>query len=105
IVRGYTFISRNYEPGDSIHITGFSRGAYTARALAGMIAKVGLLNNKAFNANDKDKAYRRGVVDWGRDKGGCFQNNGGFCRFFTSGAKPSGGGVGGIKSQPSAHVS
>src|SRR5689334_13337454 len=49
IVRGYTYISRNYEPGDSIHIAGFSRGAYTARALAGMIAKVGLLNNKAYD--------------------------------------------------------
>src|SRR5262249_46649033 len=37
IIRGYTFISRHYVPGDSIHILGFSRGAYTARALAGMI--------------------------------------------------------------------
>src|ERR1700676_2203471 len=37
IVRGYTFISRNYSPGDAIYIVGFSRGAYTARALAGMI--------------------------------------------------------------------
>src|SRR5262249_58479478 len=33
IVRGYTFISRNYEAGDKIYIIGFSRGAYTARAL------------------------------------------------------------------------
>jgi uncharacterized protein (DUF2235 family) len=31
---GYTFISRSYAAGDSIHIVGFSRGAYTARALA-----------------------------------------------------------------------
>ena len=42
IVRGYTFISRNYQAGDRIFITGFSRGAYTARALGGMIAGVGL---------------------------------------------------------------
>jgi uncharacterized protein (DUF2235 family) len=34
VVRGYTFISRNYEPGVNIVIVGFSRGAYTARALA-----------------------------------------------------------------------
>jgi uncharacterized protein (DUF2235 family) len=33
IVRGYTFISRNYEAGDLIFIVGFSRGSYTARAL------------------------------------------------------------------------
>ena len=37
IVRGYTFISRNYESGDHIVVAGFSRGAYTARALAGLI--------------------------------------------------------------------
>ena len=35
IVRGYTFVSRNYDPGDQIFLVGFSRGAYTARALAG----------------------------------------------------------------------
>jgi hypothetical protein len=43
IVRGYTFISRNYEPGANIFIVGFSRGAYTARALAGLIASEGVL--------------------------------------------------------------
>ena len=32
IVRGYTFISRSYSPGDAIHLVGFSRAAYTARA-------------------------------------------------------------------------
>jgi uncharacterized protein (DUF2235 family) len=43
IVRGYTFISRHYEPGDDIYLADFSRGAYTTRALGGMIARVGLL--------------------------------------------------------------
>ena len=76
IVRGYTYISRNYEPGDSIHITGFSRGAYTARALAGMIARVGLLNNKSFDANNKDEAYRRGYEAWIRAKGISFEGKG-----------------------------
>jgi uncharacterized protein (DUF2235 family) len=46
IARGYTFISRNYQPGDSIYIVGFSRGAYTARALAGLIAAKGVLATK-----------------------------------------------------------
>jgi uncharacterized protein (DUF2235 family) len=46
IVRGYTFISRNYQVGDRIYIVGFSRGAYTARALGGLIASQGLLANK-----------------------------------------------------------
>lgn len=43
IARGYTYLSRNYQDGDQIFIVGFSRGAYTARALAGMIAVMGLL--------------------------------------------------------------
>jgi uncharacterized protein (DUF2235 family) len=64
IVRGYTFISRNYDPGDEIHIAGFSRGAYTARALAGMIASVGLLNRSEYDPNDKNEAYRLGVAAW-----------------------------------------
>jgi glutathione S-transferase len=67
IVRGYTFISRNYQPGDQIYIAGFSRGAYTARALAGMITTVGLLDPRKFDGlQDKDRAYRLGVGAWVR---------------------------------------
>ncbi|CDO73380.1 hypothetical protein BN946_scf185013.g14 [Trametes cinnabarina] len=40
---GYEFLMENYRAGDKICLFGFSRGAYTARALAGMIHKVGLL--------------------------------------------------------------
>ncbi|TFK71016.1 hypothetical protein BDN72DRAFT_492334 [Pluteus cervinus] len=43
IKEGYSFIMKNYYPGDEIFLFGFSRGAYTARALSGMIYKVGLL--------------------------------------------------------------
>ncbi len=64
VVRGYTFISRNYDPGDEIHIVGFSRGAYTARALAGLIASQGLLA-KPLTA-DQEKAYRKGAEAWYR---------------------------------------
>src|ERR1700689_3388515 len=39
---GYTKIAHIYEAGDEIFIFGFSRGAYTARSLAGMIANCGL---------------------------------------------------------------
>jgi uncharacterized protein (DUF2235 family) len=39
---GYSAISAQYEPGDLIYIFGFSRGAYTARSLAGMISICGL---------------------------------------------------------------
>ena len=39
---GYAAIAAQYVPGDQIFIFGFSRGAYTARCLAGMIAICGL---------------------------------------------------------------
>ncbi|KAI0333677.1 hypothetical protein GY45DRAFT_1244065 [Cubamyces sp. BRFM 1775] len=40
---GYQFLMQNYTAGDRICLFGFSRGAYTARALAGMLHKIGLL--------------------------------------------------------------
>ena len=64
LVRGYTFISRNYEPGDDIFLIGFSRGAYTARALAGMIGQMGLLDASEMDLTDKDAAYRAGSKVW-----------------------------------------
>ena len=64
IVRGYTFICRNYEPGDKIIIAGFSRGAYTARALAGMITKAGLMDYQKLNIRDKEDGYRYGFYVW-----------------------------------------
>ena len=39
---GYTKIAHVYEPGDTIFLFGFSRGAYTVRSLAGMIADCGM---------------------------------------------------------------
>jgi len=42
IMDGYTTIAHVYEPGDQIYLFGFSRGAYTVRSLAGMIANCGL---------------------------------------------------------------
>src|SRR5262249_14164365 len=39
---GYRFLSQFYEPGDEIYIFGFSRGAFTARSLAGFLAASGL---------------------------------------------------------------
>ena len=38
----YTKIAHVFEPGDEIFLFGFSRGAYTVRSLAGMIAACGL---------------------------------------------------------------
>lgn len=38
----YAFLSNVYDPGDRIYIFGFSRGAFTARSVAGMIAGFGV---------------------------------------------------------------
>lgn len=43
----YRWLALNYEPGDEIFVFGFSRGAYTARSIAGMIGRVGLLTGEA----------------------------------------------------------
>lgn len=39
---GYLWLSQYYQPGDEIFIFGFSRGAYTARSLVGLIRKCGI---------------------------------------------------------------
>lgn len=44
VIAGYRFIMRYYKEGDKIYIFGFSRGAFTARFLARMIFRVGLLS-------------------------------------------------------------
>lgn len=42
----YAFIAQNFEDGDEICLFGFSRGAYTARKLGGLIDAIGLLTRK-----------------------------------------------------------
>jgi uncharacterized protein (DUF2235 family) len=54
---GYTKIAHAYEEGDEIFLFGFSRGAYTARSLAGMIAVAGL-PTKSFDDALIDTAFR-----------------------------------------------
>ncbi|OQS13195.1 hypothetical protein B0T36_20430 [Nocardia donostiensis] len=43
----YWHLALNWEPGDEIYIFGFSRGAFTARSLAGLISRVGILTPEA----------------------------------------------------------
>ncbi|CCX15030.1 Similar to Uncharacterized protein YEL023C; acc. no. P39992 [Pyronema omphalodes CBS 100304] len=46
---GYGFISHNYHPGDTIHLFGFSRGAYTARSICGLICRLGVLTKRGMD--------------------------------------------------------
>jgi uncharacterized protein (DUF2235 family) len=43
VEEAYKYLMYHYEDGDRIYVFGFSRGAYTARALVGMLRTVGLL--------------------------------------------------------------
>ena len=43
VTDAYRFLMQTYKEGDKICLFGFSRGAYTARCVAGMLHKVGLL--------------------------------------------------------------
>ncbi len=64
IKQAYEFLVNNYNPGDKVILLGFSRGAYTARSLAGMISKVGILRRKYISdLSTVYKAYRNNNVD------------------------------------------
>lgn len=47
VIDAYLLVSQVYQPGDKIWVFGFSRGAWSARSLAGLIAKAGPLANAA----------------------------------------------------------
>jgi len=69
VLDGYTKIAHVYSPGDQIYLFGFSRGAFTARSLGGMIAGCGLPSGsftddcvtQAFAAY-RDPANRAGIL-------------------------------------------
>lgn len=43
VAEAYTYLMNTWRPGDKVFVFGFSRGAYTARALCGMLYRIGLL--------------------------------------------------------------
>jgi uncharacterized protein (DUF2235 family) len=44
VIEAYNFIVNNYREGDEILCFGFSRGAYTARAVAGLVTEIGIIH-------------------------------------------------------------
>ncbi|WP_426441939.1 DUF2235 domain-containing protein [Bradyrhizobium genosp. P] len=65
VIAIYSFCCRNYQKGDQIYCFGFSRGAFTIRVVAGLIASQGIIpfNNSEADlarfAADAYRAYRR----------------------------------------------
>jgi uncharacterized protein (DUF2235 family) len=78
IIDLYKFLCRNYADGDRIYAFGFSRGAFTVRALTGLIHHEGLVSFKSEEELDRNavaayRAYRKAAfpsrlpwVKWGR---------------------------------------
>lgn len=55
--RAYKFLSFYYEKGDQVFVFGFSRGAYTARSLVGLIGAAGLLTRNSCSPELEEKAW------------------------------------------------
>jgi len=49
VEQAYSYLMENYQAGDKVFIFGFSRGAYTARVLSGLIHSCGLLESGCQN--------------------------------------------------------
>lgn len=49
VQEAYSFLMQYWEPGDRVYMFGFSRGAYTARVLAGLLHALGLLPRGNYN--------------------------------------------------------
>lgn len=58
IRRAYGWLATRYRPGDRIFLIGYSRGAFAARSLAGMIERVGLLRAEQATERNVTLAWR-----------------------------------------------
>ncbi|WP_135501335.1 DUF2235 domain-containing protein [Roseovarius aestuariivivens] len=58
IRRAYGYLASRYRPGDRIFLFGYSRGAFAARSLAGLIGRIGLLRPEKATVRNVRTAYR-----------------------------------------------
>ncbi|WP_417208092.1 DUF2235 domain-containing protein [Antarctobacter sp.] len=58
IRRAYGYLASRYRPGDRIFLMGYSRGAFAARSLAGIIDMVGLLRAESATERNIRQIYR-----------------------------------------------
>ncbi|MGQ0677983.1 MAG: DUF2235 domain-containing protein [Rhodospirillales bacterium] len=63
VLRLYTYLCRNYRPGDEVFGFGFSRGAFTIRLLAGLVLRQGLVTytteeDLRYKVKEAYRAYR-----------------------------------------------
>jgi uncharacterized protein (DUF2235 family) len=75
----YAFLMDNYEAGDRVYLFGFSRGAYTVRAVSGMLQMFGLLRGGDYNLIQ----YATGMLKQKRQDDEAFQIAGEFKATFA----------------------
>lgn len=63
LFEAYRFLVANYNPGDEIYLFGFSRGAFTARSLAGLVRTSGILARSHVERYGEALALYRGRND------------------------------------------
>ena len=64
VLGAYKFLIENWQEGDRVYLFGFSRGAWTARVLAGFIHLIGLLHPEQLNMCDSALGtYKRAAQD------------------------------------------
>jgi len=84
ISSAYHWLGSNYEEGDEIYLYGFSRGAFTARSLGGMLSR-GLLDLRGIPSDQSwkrvNKAYKKGyrnnvasIENWAKSDWKFFNN-------------------------------
>jgi uncharacterized protein (DUF2235 family) len=61
----YTFLCRNYKPGDNIFLFGFSRGAFTVRILAGLVLRCGVVT--APSEDELEQRVKLAYAEYKRD--------------------------------------
>ena len=72
VIEVYNFLVLNYSPGDQIFCFGFSRGAYTARAVAGLVNDIGIISPRdmqdfpdlyaLYQKNEDSQGFRKSVA-------------------------------------------
>ncbi|KIM30359.1 hypothetical protein M408DRAFT_297258 [Serendipita vermifera MAFF 305830] len=83
ILEAYCFIANNFEEGDEVFLFGFSRGAFTARAVASLMCYAGLLKKeslgylpflyKAYKKRRDDNASKKAFDLWRQNEGKDYQ--------------------------------
>lgn len=64
VLGAYRFLAENWQEGDRIYLFGFSRGAWTARVLAGMLHLIGLVRPSQLNMCEQALAtYKRAAKE------------------------------------------